>query len=80
LAVNKRRANVIYFTDSFIGHCPVGAARALIVATSKRRAIVLLKERMLACGLEDQIPDALEGLKIVKDRGQGIVNFSDGDY
>ena len=71
---------MIYFTDSFRGHYPVGAARALIVATSKRQARALLKKEMVACGLDDQVSDAVEGLTLVKDKGWGIVNFSDGDY
>lgn len=70
----------VYFTDSFQGHWPVGAAMCLVVAGSKRKAKLMLEKEMKKAGLEDQFEAALEGFRQVFTTVERVVMFKNGDY
>lgn len=72
----------VFFTDSFDGHYPVGAARFLCVAPNLDAAKSLLHKTLYDSGLKWQYNTAAEGLKEVVTNVEEaeVVNFGDGNY
>ena len=70
----------VFFTDSFIGLWPVGAARFLCVAKNMDAAKSMLHKEMYNSGLKKQYVQAAEGLIEVNTDEAKVVDFGDGNY
>ncbi len=70
----------VFFTDSFNGLWPVGAARFLCVAEDLEMAKAMLHKEMYDSGLKGQYFKAAEGLKEINTDEASVINFGDGNY
>ncbi len=70
----------VFFTDSFNGRWPVGAARFLCVAPDIDAAKAMLHKEMYNSGLKAQYMKAAEGLEEINTDEAAVVNFGDGNY
>jgi hypothetical protein len=70
----------VFFTDSFNGLWPVGAARFICVAPNMDAAKAMLHKEMYDSGLKAQYVKAAEGLEEISTDSARVIDFGDGNY